>query len=456
MIIPSRRFPLSILFPMILILLLSACDGSGTPTYLPEPATKQPKPTESLKTELPQPTMPPQTATSSATAAVSPTAEAEMPLDKWALWSDGSQLRGANIWQRVVVPELDGDEFLGDGHVGPPYTQADFDHLAELGANYVNISGPGLFTERTPYELDQEVQDNLDRLLEMIGKAGMYAVITFRTGPGRSDFTFYREDAGDWFDEDLLIEWVWDDDAAQEGWAKMWRYTAERYRNHPVVVGYDLMCEPNGAGALLDIYEPEEFYPQYAGTTYDWNAFYPKLVAAIREVDAETPILVGAMDWSAVRWLPYLEPTDDPHTVYTVHQYEPQEYYTHQEPEGTNTYPGEFDLDWDDVPDTFDRAWLESYLSPIDAFQARYGVPVAVNEFGVMRWVPDAAMFMDDEMTLFEGRGLNYALWVWDPDWQPWTEEEHAFNFRFGPDPMNRVEVPSELMEVIVRHWEGR
>ncbi len=31
--------------------------------------------------------------------------------DKFALWTEGTQLRGANIWQRVVVPELDGPDF---------------------------------------------------------------------------------------------------------------------------------------------------------------------------------------------------------------------------------------------------------------------------------------------------------------------------------------------------------
>ena len=81
----------------------------------------------------------------------------------------------------------------------------------------------------------------------------MFAVITFRTGPGRSDFTFYRDGAGDWFDEELLIESVWQEQAAQDAWVEMWRYAAERYREHPIVAGYDLMCEPNAAGTLLEI-----------------------------------------------------------------------------------------------------------------------------------------------------------------------------------------------------------
>ncbi len=375
-------------------------------------------------------------------------------IDKWELWTDGTRLRGANIWQRVVVPALDGNEFLGRGHVGPPYTQADFDRLASLGANYVNISGPGLLTERPPFALDEGVQAHLDNLLDMIAQANMFAVITFRTGPGRSDFTFYRDGAGDWFDEDLLIELVWEDQEAQDAWVEMWRYTAERYRTHPTVVGYDLMCEPNAAGILLEIWDPEEFYANYGGTLYDWNQLYPRITSAIREVDPDTPILIGGMGWSAVRWLPYLEPTGDERTVYVVHQYEPQDQYTHQEPQGKNTYPGRFDLDWDDVPDQFNKQWLDEYLSLVDDFQVEHGVRVAVNEFGVQRWVPGGAAFMDDLMDLFEVRGMNHALGVWDPMWEPFAEEVDDFNFRHGANAGHHADVESsELMDVIVEHW---
>ena len=95
----------------------------------------------------------------------------ESGIDKWSLWADGTQLRGANIWQHVVVPWVDGDEFLGDDHVGPPFVQQDLDRLAALGANYVNISGPGLFTEKPPYVPDEAAQAHMDNLLDMIARA---------------------------------------------------------------------------------------------------------------------------------------------------------------------------------------------------------------------------------------------------------------------------------------------
>jgi hypothetical protein len=368
-------------------------------------------------------------------------------------------LRGANIWQRQVYPELDGPEFLGPGPFGPPYTQEDLDQLSALGANYVNISHPGLFTETPPYLLDEAVQSNLDRLLGMIARADMFAVISFRTGPGRSEFTFVWDEVGDWFDASYLNDSLWQDQLAQDAWAEMWGYTAERYRDNPIVVGYDLMVEPNanevGSHPLddpLDLWNPEQFYAVHGGTLYDWNQLYPRITAAIRQVDADTPILVAGMGYSGVDWLPYLKPTGDSRTVYVVHQYAPY-LYTHQWAEVEYSYPGEFDVDWDGEGDLVDRVWLETLLSTIDDFQSSHHVPVAVNEFGVVRWVPGAAFFMDDQVGLFEQLGMNHALWVWDPAWEAWNEGVNGFTFRFGPDPGSKQVVSSDLADVILKYW---
>ena len=390
--------------------------------------------------------------------------QAGQNLDAWTLWTGSTVLRGANIYQRRVYPELDGTKFLGPGPLGPPYTQADFDALAAMGANYVNLSHAGLFTEKPPYVVDPEVQASLDSLLIMAEQADLFAVISFRTGPGRSEFTFVWDEVGDWFDQSYLNDSMWQDQAAQDAWVEMWRYTAERYRDNPIVVGYDLMVEPNsnevGSHALddrLDIWEPDEFYEQCGGTLYDWNQLYPRITAAIRQVDAQTPILIGGNGYSGVDWLPYLEPTGDPRTVYTLHQYAPH-LYTHQMPGVSKcTYPGLCDLDWDDeYDDRLDRAWLEELLTPVEAFQSEHGVPVAVNEFGAVRWTPGAAQFMDDEMALFEEQSLNHALWVWDPDWRPWNEGVNAFTFRFGPDPDNDTEVSSSALLEVIRGYWGR
>jgi len=234
----------------------------------------------------------------------------------------------------------------------------------------------------------------------------------------------------------------------------MWRYAAERYRTNPIVVGYDLMCEPNSNAVLYDNYDPEDFYAQHRGSLADWNQFFPRMVAAIREVDPDTPILVSAMSWGAVPWLPYVEPIADTRTVYTVHQYAPQEQYTHQPAGGPNTYPGLFDTDYDGAPDTFDATWLANALSPVADFRLVHGAPVAVNEFGIQRWEPGAAQFMGDEMDVLEQLGANYALWAWDPASFPHPYDQDEFDFRFGPDPGNHAPaVPNALHTAITDHW---
>ena len=375
-------------------------------------------------------------------------------LDPWDLWTSDSALRGANVYQRRVYPELDGEEFMGNGPVGPPYSQEDFNLLADLGANYVHISHPGLFSEDPPYQQDLELVQNLDDLLRKIAEADLFAVIAFRTGPGRSEFTFHLEDVGDWFDEHHLNDQVWVEPEAQEAWVGMWQYTAERYREHPNVVGYDLMVEPNANEVWFDEWDPETFHQSYSGSLCDWNQLFPRITEGIRQIDELTPILVGPMGYSAIEWLPFLKPSGDPRTVYTVHQYAPYQ-YTHQwHTEIVHSFPDRFDMDWDGKQDEFDRSWLEALLTPLDRFQEEHQVPLAVTEFGVIRWIPEGADFLDSLMDLFEERGFSHALWMWEVSWEPYTEEVNAFNFRLGEDPQTTSGMPaSDLLETIRSHW---
>ncbi len=61
---------------------------------------------------------------------------------------------------------------------------------------------------------------------------------------------------------------------------------------------------------------------------------------------------------------------------------------------------------------------------------------------------------MADQIDLFKERGMNYALWPWDPAWEPWTQEVHAFNLRHGPDPDRHADAASsDLLDAIRERW---
>ena len=204
------------------------------------------------------------------------------------MWRGGPHLRGANVHLRRVYPEIDGADFFGPGPFGPPATQQDFDRLAASGANYVELSHPGIFAEGAPYVLDVGALANLDRLLNFAAQADLYAVIAFRTEPGRSEFTFHPGEEDTWFPGDLVNNAVWTDDDAKQGWVDMWAFAAQRYRNSGIVVGYELMVEPNGATTGLRGDSPGEFVEQHSGGPYDRGDFFPRILEGIREVDART------------------------------------------------------------------------------------------------------------------------------------------------------------------------
>lgn len=119
---------------------------------------------------------------------------------KWSLWSAGvTRLRGANIHQKKnIAREFCVNKITG-AHLPvtpfyPNYELEDFKILAAWKANYINLSVPGIFTEnsnaRGEYLLDDEAVKNLDQLIKLAEQADLFVVISFRTGPERTEAVF--------------------------------------------------------------------------------------------------------------------------------------------------------------------------------------------------------------------------------------------------------------------------
>jgi aryl-phospho-beta-D-glucosidase BglC (GH1 family) len=295
-------------------------------------------------------------------------------------------------------PKTPGPTRFGDER----FTQADLDDLAKAGANYVQISHAGLFRETPPYDLDLGAQANLDSVIQMSAKAGLYAVIAYRTGPGRNETAILRDGP--------VLESIWTSEVEQAAWTAMMRYTAQRYRNDPIVVGYDPMVEPNDY-VRRGSPDPHTFYAQYGGTLEDFNGLALRITKAVREVDQTTPILLEPDGFGGVPFLPYLKVTGDPRTVYTVHDYTPFD-YTH-ELRPTAQYPGTHDVDG--FGDVFvDRTYLGTYLKAVRTYGQQNGVPVAITEWGGHRTAANIATYMRDRIDLQDSIG-NWAVWTWQP-----------------------------------------
>ena len=368
--------------------------------------------------------------------------------DKWSQWANG-RLRGFNIFAEHADPTGE-----TKGPLQFPYTEADFQEMAALGANYVQISEPGLFRMRPPYGIDTEAQANLDQLLKLIGKAGLKAVIANRTGPGRNEYAFrYQVDYDPQFAKHLY-EPLWNSTKAQSAFVAMMGYTASRYKNNCVVIGYDPLVEPNYISTVSDqtgtYLDPGSFYVKYGGSVHDWNQLTPRITAAIRKVDRNTPILLEPESYGSADFLPYLKVTGDSRTVYTVHNYEPQETYTHQSKGGTVSYPGLMDLAGDGSKTLVDRNWQAIQLQPLLDFKTKHSVPIAITEMGAHRFVPGVIEFLNDQLDVLDKFGASYAFW----EWRAPGDLYYDFDYRMGTDPNNEVPLPNNpILRMTRKHF---
>jgi aryl-phospho-beta-D-glucosidase BglC (GH1 family) len=281
---------------------------------------------------------------------------------KWDLFRSGTCLRGANVWQRREHTQPN----------YPPYSVTALQELGSWGANYVNLSVPGPFTEKPPYVVNSYALSSLDTLINNAEKANLFVVISFRTGPGRNESVFGGE-------TDPVLDSIWRDSAAQQAWVDMWKFVADRYRNRKHVVAYDLMVEP----------EREDIHTLWSQMAYAMSA-------AIRSVDQNTPIIIGGAGWSHYSSLEMIVPTGDSKTAYAVHQYDPFE-YSHNE---GGRRPS--------------LNYLRKIYNVLRDFRTTTGQPVLVNEFGAVWKVSGAQSFIRDQFGELERIGSSNALWIWE------------------------------------------
>jgi len=176
----------------------------------------------------------------------------------------------------------------------------DFEEMKQLGANVVRIHLQfGAFME-SPISPRQPALDQLARLLKLAEKTGLYLNLT---GLG----CYHKQDVPQWYDQLTEFE-RWD---AQ---ATFWQAIAKVCKGSPVVFCYNLMNEPVvpggdkkredwlGAGFggkhFVQFIALDRAGRQRHEIARQW---IDQLVAAVREIDSDTLITVGMVDWSLDR-----------------------------------------------------------------------------------------------------------------------------------------------------------
>lgn len=301
------------------------------------------------------------------------------------LWrrADGPHLRGAVFAQRRVYRDLDGPSFMGPGAVGAPITEEALTSLAGAGANLAVWSGPGPFAETAPFQPDPQIETHIEDWLERCRRAGLYTVLGFRSGPGRSAFAFHPDE--DWYPARLHDDSLWRDEAKQAAWIEMALWAARRFSQAPALVGILPMVEPNGG---------------WLGRPAVWPAMARAL--ARRWPEDGVPLLLSPDGWADLDSVTAFRGVVGSEPVLVGHSYAPRE-YTHQSSDapvpwkgGALALPGEAAGDW------------------------------ACLEFGAVNHAPGQAAYLERRIEEFEQAGAGWAAFHWSSGWQEYDRVENA------------------------------
>jgi endoglucanase len=208
-------------------------------------------------------------------------------------------------------------------------------------------------------------------------------------------------------------------DLYQPFFLALWAQIAERYRDAPPEVIFELLNEPHDRL-----------------TAEKWNEILPAAIALIRQTNPTRAIIVGPTQWNNIHQLPTLQlPADDRNLIVTFHYYDPFQ-FTHQGAEwvaGSNAWLGTTwtgsEAQQREITNAFDRAvaWAE-----------REGRPLFLGEFGAYsradldsraRWTAFVARTA-------EQRGISWAYW--------------EFGASFGAYELARADWNAALIEALV------
>jgi len=244
----------------------------------------------------------------------------------------------------------------------------------------------------------------LDESLPLLRKFHLQTILSLSGVPGRTLDVFWTQAS--------------DGQGSREKIPATWKALAQRYKDEPAIIAYDIFNEPT--------YKPND-------ADSWWKETLPASIAVIREINPSVWLVVEPGPWGEPAGFAKMPLVDDSRVIYSFHHYLPHA-YTHQgvrhilnpasaDTRGTLSYPGN-SPSYDNGKDIqyWNKEALEKSMRPVVDFQKRHpGARIYIGEFGVARWASGAAQWLQDSIDLFEKHGWDWSFhsfggWSgWDP-----------------------------------------
>lgn len=234
-------------------------------------------------------------------------------------------------------------------------TQEDIKYLKRIGCNHIRLPFHyKLFTNDLYMGKRNEGFKYFDRVIEWCRQENLYVLLDMHCAPGGQ--------TGDNIDDSYGYPWLYLSKSSQDEMSAIWVKIAKRYKNDPIVIGYDVINEP------FAHYFKEQI-PDYNHRLF---VLYQRMVKDIRSVDKKHIIFLNGSIWSGDFGV--FESIIDNNVVYEFHKY------------------------WFDV----NQEAVQGYLD----FSSRHNVPIYIGETGenTDEWVKQFRELLDKNQ-------IHWAFW---------------------------------------------
>ena len=234
-------------------------------------------------------------------------------------------------------------------------TQDDVKYLKSIGCNHIRLPFHyKMFTDELYMGERNSGFKYFDRLIEWCKEEELYILLDMHCAPGGQ--------TGDNIDDSYGYPFLFKSKSSQDLMTKIWVDIAEKYKEEPIVIGYDIVNEP-----IAHYFEDE-----LDVLSHELFLLYKRIVEEIRVVDKQHTIFLNGSIWSSN--FDVFEEILDNNVVYEFHKY------------------------WVDV----NNDAIQPYLN----FRDKHKVPIYVGETGenTDEWVNDFRVLLDKNE-------INWCYW---------------------------------------------
>ncbi len=206
---------------------------------------------------------------------------------------------------------------------------------------------------------------------------------------------------------------------------RFWRDLATALKGHPALAGYNLINEPapEYGTTLAEHASREDMLKWYAGVQggpRDLRQLYTELVASVRAVDADMPLMLDAGWYAAADAFDYWPaPLQDTKLLYSVHMYEPYAATSAPNQKRSKPYRYPAEVPFGDRSERWDAARVRSYLQQPMDWAKTHGIGanrLVIGEFGCMRRWPDCGRYLRDVLDVAEQQKVHWAFYAFRED----------------------------------------